>query len=133
VNFNHCDESYTFGAAKPIYYDYGHVTTDHTALAINLKSVYIKKKDIPRLEDALVDEADIEEYFEAVEAALDISRFEDDDTRHLSSPESTSQLQIVGEEEQEMDVDMQHHNNNDDSSGENPRKIQPDETESFSE
>jgi hypothetical protein len=55
VHFERCENTYTF-KSDPTSYDYGVVTTDETAAAVQLKSIYFTPKQAEVFDDLLFEE-----------------------------------------------------------------------------
>lgn len=118
--YHACNETYIF-ESKRTFYNFGYISTDTTALAINLQSIYVKEEDIEDLEDAIYNEAGLKDG--QFVNARDVSRdfFTDDgsplETAIFTDTESPVQIQIIpprvlstGEEithvSDSMDVEM---------------------------
>lgn len=87
-----CKETYQF-QGKPTFYNYGFISTNETALAFQLESLYVKPSDVPELQDAIYEDAGFKDkqYVDPKDISMDYFTEEDQSPlRMMMSPDIQS-------------------------------------------
>uniref|UniRef100_A0A1I8B2R8 HORMA domain-containing protein n=1 Tax=Meloidogyne hapla TaxID=6305 RepID=A0A1I8B2R8_MELHA len=86
--------TYNFGHRKPFLYNYGYISSVSTAIAFQLKSIYLDKDKINDLEDVLYDDVGIldKQYVDPKDVSGDV--FTDEEESPSQIPQSPSPMEV---------------------------------------